>query len=101
MDEKTTKDIVKASMVHTSDEFVQKLMHQIECKHALRGQFTKAFRVGCSCCLIILMLFATTSYPVSVFTLHFPAFYIKLSAVVIVSCLLNKLIAMKELLSAE
>lgn len=100
MDKKVTKDIVKASMLHTSDEFVQKLMHQIERKHALRRQFAKAFIVGCSCCLIILIVFAATSYSVSVFDLRVHTFYIKLSAVVFVACLLNKLIVMRELLSA-
>lgn len=100
MNEDTTRALVKAGMLHTSDEFARELMYKLERRNALRREFAKAFMVGCSCCVFILVLFAATSHAVTVFSLHFPAFNVKLIGVIVVVGLLNRLIAMKEALAA-
>ena len=101
MDEETTRAIVKAGMLHTSDEFVGKTMHKIAQKSALRREFASAFAVGCSCCVFILVLFGAGSYAFTVMGQYVPAFCTRLAGVVIVIFLLNQLIVIRERLAAD
>ncbi|OJV19120.1 MAG: hypothetical protein BGO21_20640 [Dyadobacter sp. 50-39] len=101
MNEDATRDLVKAGIKYASDDFTRELMRRIEVKQALRRDFTRAFKMGCGCCVLILILLVAHSNIVSILSIHFHPLYIKLAGAIIVFGLLNRLISIKEMLTAS
>lgn len=101
MNEDTTRGLVKAGMQYTSDDFTRELMRRIAVKQALRRDFNSAFKIGCGCCVLMLMLLVAHSNIVSIFSLNFDPLYIKLMGAIVVFGLLNRLISIKEMLTAS
>lgn len=99
LNEDATRSLVKAGMLNTSDDFTRDLMGRIEVKQALRRDFARAFKMGCGCCVLMLVLLVAHSNIVSIFSLHFNPLYIKLVGAIVVFGLLNRLISLRETLT--
>ena len=99
MNEDSIREFIKASTIHTSDKFTQDLMSKIERQNALKSKFNIAFLVGCSCCVIILVLIAVIPIKINYLNIVLPALLIKLIGVIFVFSLLNRLIVIKERLT--
>jgi hypothetical protein len=98
MNEDKTRDLIKDSLLHTSDQFTENFMRRVEFRDSLRRNFFRIFVISCLCCMIFVFLISKikSNFAFPYIQLHIPHLTIQISGVLFVFALLNRLILLRE-----
>lgn len=98
MKKSKTKDLILKSVLHTSDVFTKELMERIELKKSRAKAFHNAIITACVICMILLLVIIRMPSDVSLFDLKIklPSLMLKVTGVIFVFTLLNKLLSLRS-----
>jgi hypothetical protein len=104
MTEDQTRDLIKKSVVKTSDTFVDELMHTVALQKNSAKKIRFNFFLACAACIVLYLLIANVPSNIHLLNIrfHVPPVLIKVISSIVILTVVNQLILLKKkLLSAE